>query len=464
MNRGSTMQLNVKESLSADVIVAGAGASGIVAAVAAAREGAEVLVLERHGFPGGAWTAMGVGPMMGFHNRAGRQLVGGIAQEIVDRLMDEGASPGHIPDSITYCSTVTPFDSEAMKTVLETMLAESGARIRYHSVLADTVTENGLIESVIAAGKGGLERFRATAFVDATGDAELAFLSGASCTKGREGDNATQPMTMNLKLGNVDSARIRDYAIANPDNFHFTFGAEQGIARLKTTPRISLAGYLSQWNEALVSGELTIPRDLVLFFETATEGVFIMNTTRVQGLDPADPDDISRAEKEGREQCRELFRFLKAHCPGFENAVNLGSPSHIGIRESRHIVGQYLLTAEDLVAAREFPDTIARGGYPIDIHSPDKVQTNSTHLSPEAAYSIPMRSLIAGTPSNLLAAGRALGANHEALAAVRISPVAMATGQACGVIAALASKTGGEIGNVDYEDVRKALLEGSAIL
>jgi len=462
--RDGKAEISVKDCGLSDVVVVGGGVSGMMAAIAAAREGADVLVLERHGFPGGALTAMGVGPMMSFHNHVGRQLVGGLPQELVDRLVTQGASPGHIPDSITYCSTVTPFDSEALKLELETMLADSGGSIRYHSVLADAELDQGRVVSVLACGKSGMERFRGSVFIDATGDGDLAFRAGVPCTMGRGTDNATQPMTMNLKIANVDSARIRKYVEENPGDFYFPFGEDEGLKCLRNTPRISLAGYLSQWREAIESGELDIPRDLVLFFETAVEGIVIVNTTRIQGLDPTDSVDISIAERTGREQCRALYKFLKAKCPGFENAVNIGTSVHIGVRESRHIQGMHTLTAEELVAEIHFPDPIAQGGYPIDIHSPDKEQTNHTHLAPDAAYQIPMRVMFASTPENLVVVGRAISATHEASAAVRVTPIAMATGQAGGILAALAAQGGHDVQSVEYTAVRAALLKGGALL
>ncbi|MCE5250370.1 FAD-dependent oxidoreductase [bacterium] len=447
-----------------DVIVIGGGVSGSMAAIAAARHGARTLVVEQHGFMGGALTAMGVGPMMSFHNGAGKQLVRGIPQELIDRLGAHDASPGHIPDSITYCSTVTPFESECLKIELETMLGEAGGSILYHSLFAGATVTNDRIGSVTICNKSGLSLFEAAVFVDATGDADLAYNAGVPCVKGRTSDGATQPMTMNLKVGNVDTVAVRAYAESHPEDFHFTFGARKGLERLKRTPRLSLAGYLSEWEAAKASGEITIPRELVLFFETAVPGTVIVNTSRIQGLDPTSPEDVSRAETTGRNQCMELFHFLRRRCPGFEDAVNLGTSVHIGVRESRHIEGLYVVSADDLVNERTFPDPVAIGGYPIDIHSPDKAETRTTHLRPEASYSIPMRAMLAEKPRNLVVVGRAIGATHEASAALRVSPIAMAIGQAGGTLATLSVKRGIDPNVFDYGSVREALLEDDVLL
>ena len=402
--------------------------------------------------------------MMSFHNRAGKQLVRGIPQELIDRLKAQDASPGHIPDTTTYCSTVTPFDSEQMKIELETMFKECGGDVLYHSQLAHVVTDSGKIESIIICNKNGLTRYSASVFIDATGDADLAKMSGVPCTLGRDSDGGMQPMTMNLKIGNVDTKLIRNYMKNTPENFRFAFGSDEGLNRLETAPRLSLAGYLHEWDTAVNSGEIDIPRDLVLFFETATPGVIIVNTTRIQSLNPTDSADISRAEALGRQQSMQLFHFLKKRCPGFEHAVNLGTSVHIGVRESRHIRGLYTLTAEDLIEERQFPDPVALGGYPIDIHSPDKEETVSTHLRPEGVYQIPLRSLLVDNPQNIIVVGRAVSATHEASAAIRVSPIAMAIGQAGGTLAALSVANRSAPVTVHYSQLRDNLLSDGVIL
>lgn len=447
-----------------DVIVAGGGVSGTVAAIAAAQGGAKTLVFEQYGYLGGSLTAMGVGPMMSFHNRAGEQLIRGIAQELVDRLVARGASPGHIPDLTTYCSTVTPFDAEQLKIELETMLVESGGTILYHAMLAGVSVENGTITGVQVCTKRGVETVEASIFIDATGDGDLAARAGVPFTLGRSADGATQPMTTNLKIGNVDTGEIRRYVEEHPEDFVFAHDREEGLRRLRCTPRLSIAGYLDAWRRGLEDGTVDIPRDLVLFFETDTPGVVIVNTSRIQGVDPTDPWAVSEAEIMGRRQCDRIFRLLVRSCPGFGHAVNLGTPVQIGVRESRHIHGRYTLTGEDLLTEKSFPDPVCAGGYPIDIHSPDQAETKSTHLRPEGIYQVPLRSLLVERPENLVLAGRCISATHEASAAIRVTPVVMAIGQAGGTLAALAVRRQCAPAVVPYADVRDALLESNAFL
>jgi hypothetical protein len=466
----TTRELPVARGPSYDAIVMGGGPSGAMAGIAAARGGARTLVVEQHGFLGGSLTAMGVGPMMSFHNNAGQQVVEGLPQELIDRLVARGASPGHIEDSTTYVTTVTPFDSEYLKIELEEMLREAGADVLFHTQLAGVELEegneegNGRIGEVVLCNKAGLTAYRARLFVDASGDGDLAARAGAPFVMGREPDAATQPMTMNLKVGNVDTERVRRYALENPGDFVFAHGVEEGLKRLRRTPRLSLAGYTKAWAAAKARGEVDVPREHVLFFETATPGVVIVNTSRVQGLDATDPAQLSRAEMIGRRQCAQIFEFLRRYCPGFEKAIRMDASPQIGVRESRHVKGLYTLTAEDLARQRDFPDPVALGGYPIDIHSPEKAETDSVHFAQGTTYQIPMRSLLVATPDNLVIAGRCISATHEAMAAFRVTPIAMAIGQAAGTIAATAIRMGVAPARVEYVDVRDQLLAHRAKL
>ena len=447
-----------------DVIVMGGGPSGTMAGIAAARAGARTLVVDQHGFFGGSLTAMGVGPMMSFHNNAGRQVIEGIPQELIDRLVARGASPGHIEDSTTYVTTVTPFDSEYLKIELEQMLCEAGADVLFHTQLAGVELADGQIAEILLCNKAGLTAHRARVFVDASGDGDLAVRAGAPFVMGREADATTQPMTMNLKVGGVDTDRVRRYVLEHPDDFVFAHGVEEGLARLARTPRLSLAGYRQAWEAARARGEVDVPREHVLFFETATPGVVIVNTSRVQGLDATDPEQLSRAEMIGRQQCAQIFEFLRRDCPGFEGAIRMDASPQIGVRETRHVKGLYTITADDLSRQRQFPDPVALGGYPIDIHASDGAETEAIHFEQGTTYAIPMRALLVAQPENLVIAGRCISATHEAMAAFRVTPIAMAIGQAAGAIAATSIRTGTAPARVDYADVREELLAQRAKL
>jgi hypothetical protein len=448
-----------------DVTVIGGGVSGVMAAVAAARLGAKVLLVEQYSFLGGSLTSMGVGPMMSFHNPAGEQVVRGLPQELVERLMASKGSPGHVPDTTTYCSTVTPFDSEELKLALEVMATESGVDILFHTKLAEVTVRDNRIESVKICNKSGLTKLHSNYWVDASGDGDLAFQAGVPYVFGRSQDNKAQPMTMNLKVGNVQRQALLEYVFANPHNFQFENGQAIGLERLKNkASSISLCGFISQWQEAKEKGEISIPRDNVLFFETASQGTFIFNTTRIHGFNVTIPTELSLAEMEGRRQCRELFYFLRKYCPGFESCLRMDSSSQIGVRESRHIQGIYELNEKDLLEQFPFDDVIALGGYPIDVHSPDGGDTATTAIPHTGAYSIPLRCLLPQKIGNLILSGRNLSATHSASAAVRVTPIAMAIGQAAGTSAAYGSQH--SLSNVELpaREIQALLRQNGALL
>lgn len=447
-----------------DVIVVGGGVSGSHAAIASAKTGAKTLLIEQFGFLGGSLTAMGVGPMMTFHNKAGRQLVFGSPNDMVNILVEKGASPGHILDGTGYCSTVTPFDAEMLKVVLENMVREAGAEILYHTRLIDISKEDNKIKSVFIHNRGGIQEIPATIFVDASGDSEIVKLSGVPFTEGRKEDNKSQPMTTNIKVGNVDREKLREYMINNWDQFDAEERADDKAEILKRTERISTWGFYDLWNKAKAKGEVTVPRDNVLFFETNTKGEFIFNTSRVLGFDPLNPFDVSKAESMGRSQCVEIFNFLKKYAPGFENATFVSTAPHIGIRESRHPHAKYVLSAEDLVNEVRFKEPIAVGGYPLDIHSPDGGTTDTVHLKDEGAYYIPKDSLLVNEVDNLVLSGRAIGADHHASAGLRVTPIAMAIGQGAGTLAGLSAMDKVAPNDLEYAKLEKELKANGAYL
>ncbi|MBR5140162.1 MAG: FAD-dependent oxidoreductase [Clostridia bacterium] len=441
----------MKENKIWDVVVIGGGVSGCMAAFAAAKKGASTLLVERYGFLGGSLTNAGVGPMMTFHAGA-RQVVTGLPQEMIDRLCEKNACIGHIEDTTAYASSVTPFDAETMKLVLDEMARDYGVDLLFHAVLTDVKKENGKIESITVQTRGGALEIFGKVFIDGSGDAALAFEAGAEVLQGRDEDGLCQPMTTNMKVASVDIAAIKEEIKRNPENFNI-----KDLSSLNRSAKLSMAGFFSEFSLAKKEGRITTEREDVLLFETVNPGEIIVNTTRIIMLNPTDPWDLSKAECEGRKQANELMKFFRSSCVGFENAILLSTGVQIGVRESRRVLGDYMLTAEDLLSSKAFEDSIALGGYPIDIHNPTGAQTATTHLKPGQFYYIPLRSLIVKGFSNLLVCGRCMSATHEASAAIRVTPIAMATGQAAGVVAAISATTDTEIREVDYKKIKDGL-------
>jgi len=443
-----------------DVIIVGGGISGSVAGIASSRCGAKTLVIEKQGFLGGMLTAAGVGPMMTFH-AGNKQVIRGITDELIQRLVSKGKSPGHIFDTTGYTYSVTPFDTEAMKLELETMLLDAGGEILYHTMLAGVRTENGNITGITVCNKAGLTDLTARVFIDATGDADLSVWAGVDHTKGRESDGLCQPMTMKVRMVNVDIGAIKAYIKENPDEFPRLEGDTSIIDKAE---RLSIGGFVKTLKEAQKTGEITFKREDVLFFETNNRGEVIVNTSRVIGFDGTDPWSLSKAETEGRRQAHEIAAFLKKRITGFENAHMVYTGPVIGVRSSRQIKGIFTLTKNDILNCTRFRDVIAHSGYPIDIHNPAGEGTSDKGLKWGDMYSIPYRCLINDKINNLVTVGRCISATFEAQAAIRTTPTAGAIGHAGGVAASIAAKRDISLRAVDISELQHALTDQDAYI
>ncbi|MGQ8873721.1 FAD-dependent oxidoreductase [Paenibacillus sp. TSA_86.1] len=416
----------------ADVVIVGGGPAGIAAAIAAGRQGVRVVLVERYGFVGGMSTAAMVYPWMTFHTEQGEQVIRGIAQEIVDRLQARGGSPGHLRDTVGFVHSVTPYDSAVYQVVAAEMLKEAGVRLLLHSFVDGVTAVDDRVEAVRVTNKSGQLELQANVFVDASGDADVAYLAGAAIAKGREEDSQSQPMTMKFRMRGVDLGRVKQYMQEHPEDFY----EKTPFAELDKIPLTGVSGFYSHWKKAAVP----VQRDQVLFFTGPAEDEVLINCTRVQGLDATNAVDLTEAEQEGRKQVLMIAEFLRNDVPGFERASISAVAPQIGIRESRRVIGHYALTQEDVVAGRKFGDVVARSGYPIDIHDPSGQGVTAAFIRGDGAYDIPYRCLISLNMSNLLAAGRCISTTHEAHATTRLTPSCMATGEAAGTAAAMAVK------------------------
>lgn len=267
-----------------------------------------------------------------------------------------------------------------------------------------------------------------------------------------------QPMTMKFHMRGVDLAQVKRYMIEHPEEFYEK--SMIGELRCDSVPLTGVMGFFSQWEKA----ELPIPRDGVLFFAGPYDDEVLVNVSRVSGLDPTDVEDLSYAEVEGRRQVMMLEQFFRQHTPGFEQASIAQVGTQIGVRETRRIIGQYVLTGTDVLSARRFDDVIARSGYPIDIHNPEGRGVTANFIKEGGAYDIPYRSIVPLGVDNLLLAGRCISTTHEAQATTRLTPSCMAIGQAAGAAAALRAKCGSAAKDVDIGKLQQLLLEGKANL
>ncbi|GHV38790.1 hypothetical protein AGMMS49546_09760 [Spirochaetia bacterium] len=442
-----------------DVIVVGGGPAGAMAAIAAGRNGARTLLVEQYGYLGGALTACGTGPQMTYH--AGKtQVIDGIPGEFLRRMVKEGFSPGHMDDFVGYTYSVTPFDAEGMKVVLENMALEAKVELLYHTVYTGCEVRNEKIEKIQLFSKNGFFDASAKVYIDASADADLAVHAGVATVFGRDKDGLAQPMTMNMKIYGVDREKVIDYIQKNRDDMLSTIPFD----RLREIPRTGIQGAYNFIKKAKAEGKFNIDREQLLCFETNNFGEFIVNMSRIIKKSAVDPFDLTAAEIEGRRQCFEILHFLRENIPGFEKAIIASIGPNIGSRESRKINGVYRLSVQDLLNNVMFDDAIAMGGYPVDIHTPDGGACDNTFMKSGSWYSVPYRSLISKEIKNMLVAGRCLSATHEALAAVRTTPMVMAMGQAAGTAAALAGKTGSAVQDLAIKTLQDTLLKDGAFL
>lgn len=460
-----TVTLPARSALHAgrtDVLVVGGGPAGTAAAWAAAEAGAEVVLVERYAFLGGNATVALVMPLMSFHNEhkqavfsedggrdrllptdhgEGEPVVAGFLWRLLDLLTARG---GCIPPSLETGYTV-PFDPEVFKLVLLDMLDEAGVRLLFHSFASAALPlDDGW--RVVFETKSGPVVIDAGVVVDGTGDGDVAASCGAPFEVGRQEDGRVQPMTLMFRMADFARPAFSEYVRTHPDQWRGVHGLWDMV------------------QEATEAGELRLPREDILFFGTPHPHELAINSTRVTGALGIDVWDLSRAEWTARRQLAEIDRFLRSRVPGFEEAYTVQSGTQIGVRETRRVMGDYRLTGYDILEARSFPDVVAHGAYPIDIHNPEGSGTVIRRVPRGRFYDIPLRCLLPAGIDRLLVAGRCISGSHVAHSSYRVMPIAMGTGQAAGVCAALATRLGRAPRDVPYALVQEELTRQGARL
>ena len=402
-----------------DVVVVGGGISGVSAAVAAARQGLQVLLIEKIGALGGAMSYSLVYPFMNCRLANGKYLCGGIFQEMLERKKAYETS------------------WEYFKLVFDDMIEEAGVDVLFHSTVFAVKTEERQIKSVKLATKSGEMEIQADFFIDTTGDGEVFALAGCDFQLGREIDNYCQPMTTCFRVAGVDVAKLKE---------------ERSNLQLI-------------YQRARAEGRITNPREDILFFYGPGEaGLVHFNTTRIIKLDPTNPFAVSQAEVAARKQVYEMMCFLRKNSTACKDMTLVSIANHIGVRESRKLKGVHILTVEELKACTIFDDAIVLGNYDIDIHNPSGTGTSHRFFGDGEYYTIPYRSLLPKEYNNLLVAGRCLSATHEAQASVRIMPTCACLGQAAGTAVAVAFKSDKNAHTVDVKSLQNKLLEKGAVL
>lgn len=411
-----------------NLIVVGGGLTGVAAAVAAARQGLSVLLAEKSGALGGAMSNCLVYPFMRYWTKMddgkNKLLSEGLFTEMRNRHNNYKQPPGkHV------------FYTEYFKFILDEMVTESNVDVLFHATLSSVKTEDKKITSVSFAAKSGILEFSSDFFIDATGDGDLIYLSGCDYQLGRQGDSLCQPMTTCFRIANVNYKKYYEQR----EKIHIDYKERQN------------------------QGLITNPRENILEFNGLGEGLMHLNTTRIVKLNPTDPFDVSKAEIEARKQIFEMFNFLKEY-EAFKDSFIVSVAADIGVRESRKLKGEHILTAEELINCTKFEDAIALGNYDIDIHNPEGSGTSHRYFAPGEYYSIPYRSLLPKEYDNLLTGGRCISATHEAQASIRIMPICATTGEAAGTAAAVAYNTNTTTKTVDIKKIQETLRKNGAAI
>ncbi|MCI3921149.1 FAD-dependent oxidoreductase [Paenibacillus sp. TRM 82003] len=431
----------VPVSADVDVVVVGGGASGVSAAIAAASNGARTLLVEQRGFLGGMGTVSLVPAFCPFTDKE-KPVIRGIGLELMER-MKLACNPAYRAEYANKLDWV-PIDPEVLKRVYDDAVLESGAELLFHTFVYDVLLseDERRIEGIVVVNKSGRSVIRCRCCIDATGDADLAALAGVPFQKGGE-QGELQPGSMCYLLANVDRPRFEHFLQESGDTGQLHKTVEKAIEEgALPEGRKSISG-LAWVNDYLVG----------------------VNFGHVFGIDGTKAEDLTRGAIQGRRLAERQLRFFRDYVPGFEHAHMVASGEQVGIRETRRIQGDYVLTAEDFLAARSFPDDIARNAYYIDIHlanSKGKMIVN--HLPPGKSHGVPYRVLLPLGIDNLWVPGRAASSDRAVQGSLRVMPNCFAMGQASGTAAAQAIRAGVGSREVSVPQLRQALLEQGAWL
>ena len=404
-----------------DVVVCGGGPAGFIAAIAAARKGASVALVEQYGFLGGMATTSYVAPLSVFTYK-GRKVIGGIPWEFIERLEELGG--GLIEKPLGNVA----FGPELYKLLCQRMVLEAGVKLYLHSYLSGCVCGDGRISQVIIENKSGSQALEADVFIDCTGDADLAYMAGVPMQD--KSGRPLQPMSSYFILNGVDtdSPMVREAMHHNKQGEN-CYCLPMRKKMLELQEELDIPDFGGPW-----------------YCTTLHDGCVAVNVTRVSA-DACDAEQLSAAECSLREDCFRMAGIFRKLFPEFRNCYVASVAVNGGVRETRNIKGMHVISAQEYLNAFHYEDSISRGAHPIDIHASKGASQSVTFLE-EPAY-VPYRALIAEGFPNLLVAGRCLSADRVAFASLRVQASCMGSGQAAGVAAALASASGVAVQDVD---------------
>lgn len=444
------VMLNIEKEYSCDVLVCGGGMSGFAAAVAAARSGADVILIESGGFLGGTATKGLVGPFMTCYDSKGKnQIIRGLFSELVENMISENGaiSPSDCSGGDSYSGYrtaghigVTPFDIESLKRVTEKMCLESGVKLLYHTIMLDCDKNNNKITKVYAADNNRLISISAKVFIDTTGSSALAFKANAMTMRGNE-DGILQTASTFFIISGVDKKLLDEHMKKNAD--------------------MRLRFYMDEIEKGRKNGTFPCGTNKLRIFEGIDGKWFVNMTQNDAQFDELDNEALTNVEIEQRKQIVAIFNFLKETVPALKNIKLISTASDIGIRESRRIVGHTVFTYEHIKNSYKFSDSVVVCSNSIDIHQKSGVSYTATTGN---NYYIPLSCLISENIDNLLTAGKSLSADKYAFAAVRVMPPCVAMGEAAGICSAIAAKKNIRAIDVMCDEVQSELLKRGAYL
>lgn len=457
---------NNRRTIKTEVLVLGGGSGGIGAALSAAREGVETIIVERQGFLGGNLT-IGL-PLLGFLDAQGRVTTRGLAQEIVDRLIELGGSFGHRECPLHNSTTV--IDPNLMRIVIFEKIKEYGVHPLLHCEIIDTNVENGELKSVIVKGKGQEFEIFADVFIDATGDGDVAYMSGAEYEKGQyskgEVKKEIQPGTLMFTVGGFDVDKFMDYLEEHPEELKHgeTMKIRPGytaefLRASKNHVHVGLKNTISRLRK---EGKCPIDRDTIIYINLPKDGYIAINSIRIRNFDGSNVEELSKGEIDGHLQILPLIEMLKENVPGFENIYLSSIAPFIGVRESRRIIGKQMIREEAALNGVIPEDTIALGSYIIDIHSGTDDSTIIKSL--KDPYGITYGATISNDVKRLMLSGRCISVDPVVFGSSRVMTTCMAVGEGVGIGAALAVQQNILPEEVDVQLIRKKLREYGAIL
>lgn len=435
-----------------DVLVAGGGTAGMMAAVAAARAGAKTLVLERMNCLGGNVTSGFMTTTWTFNDQT-KQIVKGLPYEFIQNLEKmDGTLRGDISKE-----TFVIYDLEKAKYVISQMCEkEENLQVLYHTMVTDVIKEGDEIKGVIIENKSGRQAVLSKIVIDATGDADVAARAGAEFMMAERKE--LHPVSLLAKMGGVDFEKLRNYYEAHPDYIGDFLGGEphQGFHSFR----------LSKELEGIELPEnLEYIRDwFLLYYQTPNEGEIIINMTGATEVDGTNAEEVSQAEILSRKRLFDALEVFRNYIPGFERAYYVSSAATIGVRETRRIVGRIMMTAKMMLAGTRHEDAVCSYSAPVADHTKDGKSIVFTRLEPGNSYDIPLGAMLSKNVENLIVAGRCISVEAKAIGSTRNMTSCMAMGQGAGVAGAISAKLGVHPSQLDCTVLKEKLLEQGVYL